>query len=368
MRWEPKQPETARYSCAACNRDIEPHHKPAMLAAGSWKPTAPGPPNVRGYHFNALVSPWITWGELVTQWEAAQDSIERKKTFTNLVLAEPWQESAQEIPEAAALAARCEPFGAEAPAGVSLITAGVDLQHDRLEVEMVGWGKSFESWSLTYSTIYGDPTQPHLWRALDELLGREFRHQSGMPLRISAACVDAGYLPDEVLAFTKERFGRRIYATKVVRRAGRKPIWPRRPIYNRKQLPLFLISADEGKAWFHARLKVHEAGPGFCHFPTGRAMDYFHMLVAEKLVTRYRNGRPYREWINARRERNEALDCRCYSIAALHAMLMQGLSLDAHCAQFEAMLTPPVSPIGDKPKPNGAPQTIRSRFVWGDQA
>ena len=115
MRWEPRQPETARYSCAACNRDIEPHHKPGMLKVGQWKPTATGPPNVRGYQLNALMSPWISWGELVTQFEAAADSIERKKTFTNLVLAEPWQETAQEIPEAAALIARCEPFGAEAP-------------------------------------------------------------------------------------------------------------------------------------------------------------------------------------------------------------------------------------------------------------
>ncbi len=132
-----------------------------------------------------------------------------------------------------------------------------------------------------------------------------------------------------------------------------KPIWPRKPIYNRKQLPLFLISADEGKAWFHNRLKVAEAGPGYCHFPTGRAMDYFHMLATENT-----NHAPIpqrttvpRRWVNVRRERNEGLDCRCYSIASLHSLLMQGLSLDAHCAQFEAMLTPPVSPrrqaIGD---------------------
>ncbi len=120
MRWEPKQPETARYSCAACNyAEIEPERNPPCSPPGHWKPTDsnPGRRTIEATIFSALISPWVQWSELVTQYEAAQDSIERKKTFTNLVLAEPWQESAQEIPEAAALAARCEPFGAEAPCG-----------------------------------------------------------------------------------------------------------------------------------------------------------------------------------------------------------------------------------------------------------
>ena len=295
---------------------------------------------VRGYHFNALISPWVRWSELVAQFEAAADSIERKKTFTNLVLAEVWQDAASEMPGAAVLAGRCEPYAAEVPAGAALIVAGVDLQHDRAEVEIVGFGRGFESWSLAYHTIYGDPTQPGLWLALDELLSKELRHESGMPLRISACCIDAGYLPDEVLAYTKTRFGQRIYGVKSLSVGWSKPIWPRKALYNRKQLPLFLISADEAKMWVHNRLRIEDAGPGYCHFPLGRALDYFHMLTAEKLITRHKNGRPIREWINAKRERNEALDCRVYSVAALHSLLMQGVDLNAHCAAFEAMLAP----------------------------
>ena len=81
----------------------------------------------------------------------------------------------------------------------------MDLQHDRAELEIVGWGPGYESWSLAYITVYGDPAAPHLWQEVDRVLSREFQHQSGMPLRISAACLDAGYLPDEVLAFTKKK-------------------------------------------------------------------------------------------------------------------------------------------------------------------
>jgi phage terminase large subunit GpA-like protein len=152
-----------------------------------------------------------------------------------------------------------------------------------------------------------------------------------------------------------------------------KPIWPRKPIYNRKQMPLFLISSDEAKRWFHQRLRIGERGAGYCHFPTGRPLDYFRGLLCETLLTRYRNGRPHQEWANLRRERNEPLDARCYSIAALFSLLMSGLNLDQHCANFERMLAPPPNrpTSGDLPaaKPNGpaGPSVVRSRFVYGER-
>ena len=115
MRWNPGVPETARYQCASCNREIEESGKRAMAGAGTWKPGAACAPHIRGYHVNALVSPWVRWAELVEQFEASQDSPERKKTFTNLVLAEPWREQQEAPPEAAELAARCEAYPAEVP-------------------------------------------------------------------------------------------------------------------------------------------------------------------------------------------------------------------------------------------------------------
>jgi phage terminase large subunit GpA-like protein len=280
-----------------------------------------------------------------------------RRVFVNTSLAEWVSDEATEPPAAETLAARCEPFAAECPAPVSLLTAGVDLQHDRCEVEVCGWSKGFESWSIAYHTIYGDPSGPHLWEQLDSLLSREFRHESGMPLRISGVCVDAGFLPDEVHAFTRTRFGRRIYAVKGLNNGWTKPIWPRKAIYNAKQLPFFLISVDEAKAWLMRRLPLTE-GPGCCHFPLGRPLDYFRMLTAETLVRRNRAGRVVFEWQNLRRERNEALDARVYSIAALHSLLMGGLNLDQHAEQFAAMLKP--APVNGPP---ASPTVYRSKWM-----
>jgi phage terminase large subunit GpA-like protein len=370
IEWPPSKPEEAAWRCPACGELIPHHLKDSMVDRGRWRATNVGnsqhvgnsqPSRIAGFHLSELVSPWRSWAALAEDWERSKDAPEMRRVFVNTSLAEWTADEVTEPPEAAALAARCEPFAAEVPAPVSLITAGADLQHDRAEVEIVGWSKGFESWSIAYHTVYGDPSGPHLWQQLDALLSREWKHESGMPLRINAACVDCGFLPDEVHAFTRPRFSRRIYSVKGLNNGWSKPIWPRKPVYSSKQLPMFLISVDEAKQWFFRRLTVTE-GAGRCHFPIGRPLDWFRMLTAETLVRRTRAGRAVYEWQNLRRERNEALDARVYAIAALHSLLMAGLNLDAHAASFEAMLKPGL--VDGLPSPP-APQRIYSKFVWG---
>jgi phage terminase large subunit GpA-like protein len=140
LRWEPGQLETVRYRCVSCNREIPKSHKVPMVTMGTWKPTAPNYTNCvisRGYHFNALISPWLRWSELVRQYEAAITP-EAKKSFTNLVLALPWQEQVQPVPEADTLMARAEPYlEGTVPEGGCFLTAGVDVQADRVECEIV---------------------------------------------------------------------------------------------------------------------------------------------------------------------------------------------------------------------------------------
>jgi phage terminase large subunit GpA-like protein len=97
-----------------------------------------------------------------------------RRVFVNTSLAEWTTDETEPPPTAEALAARCEPFAAEVLAPVSLLTAGVDTQHDRARrLKFVGWSKGFESWSIAYASVYGDPSSPHLWQQLDVLLGRE---------------------------------------------------------------------------------------------------------------------------------------------------------------------------------------------------
>jgi phage terminase large subunit GpA-like protein len=218
---------------------------------------------------------------------------------------------------------------------VALITAGVDVQADRLEMEIVGWGRDEESWSIAYHVIPGDVTRNEVWDHLEGLLLAEYLHASGLPMRIVATCIDCGFKDATVLRFTRDRYNRRVYAIKG--RAGESPIWPRKPS-RKNQTPFFMIGVDAAKAAIYDRLKIGKPGPGHCHFPMGRDLEYFEQLTAEKKYTRYHNGFPKQEWRKPANARNEALDARNYAYAALYALYASGLKLAVHCDRFARMV------------------------------
>jgi phage terminase large subunit GpA-like protein len=292
----------------------------------------------------------------VRQYEAAVTP-EAKKSFTNLALALPWQETVQPVPEAETLMARAEPYlEGTIPEGGAFVTAGVDVQADRVELEIVAWGRDFESWSVAYHAIHGDITQPDLWNRLDELLARSWPHASSMPMQIQAACVDASFAGAEVTSFTRNKHGRRIYATKGLSSAFGKPIWPRRASYDKNRMPLYLVSADEAKLWVANRMRIDKPGAGYMHTPISRPRDWYEMLTVEKLML----VKGQRKWVNALRARNEAFDARCLAVCALHSRLLAGLDLNRWCEEFAVMLAPPVI---STPKPNGPPAVTRSKWM-----
>ena len=149
-----------------------------------------------------------------------------------------------------------------------------------------------------------------------------------------------------VLHFTRDRYNRRVYATKG--RAGESPIWPRKPS-RKNQTPFFMIGVDAAKTAIYDRLKLRDVGPGYCHFPIGRDLEYFEQLTAERKFTRYHNGFPKQEWRKPANARNEGLDARVLAYAALHALYASGLKLPVHCDRFARMVqtrrgeTPPAT-------------------------
>src|SRR5690349_6828371 len=144
-----------------------------MLAAGEWvaeKPEHPYP----SFHLNALYSPWTTWPELIGEFHSARKSPERLQVFTNTVLAETWEATGEEQADPTQLGSRREVYAAEVPDGVGVLTAGVHVQKDRLELLVMGWGKDQESWLVKHERLFGDPEQADVWQRLDAELVREW--------------------------------------------------------------------------------------------------------------------------------------------------------------------------------------------------
>jgi terminase, large subunit len=228
------------------------------------------------------------------------------------------------------------------PEPAVVLTAGIDVQDDRIEVQLVAWGRGEESWALDYQTFHGSPAESSIWQLLDTYLQTTHTHSSGLSLRISSACIDTGgHHTQATYAWVRPRQGRRIHAVKGINQPGR-PIINRPTMSNLGRVKLFPIGVDTAKDTIYGRLKIAEPGPGYMHFPAGFDGEYFKQLTAEQVVTRHHRGFAKREYVKTR-PRNEALDTFVYAYAAL---LILGANLDRMVDAMErkAEAAPPPAP------------------------
>ncbi len=333
LKWPKNEPEKAAYECEHCQHSIKEHYKTWMLDNGYWEAQATGDNRTAGFHISSLYSPlgWRSWAEIARSWIDAQGSDAAIKSFKNTELGETYTESG-EAPEWQRLYDRREDYRiGQIPAGGLLLTAGVDVQKDRLEIEIVAWGRERESWSVDYRVLQGDPVKPDVWRGLDAILSETFTHEGGTEMAIIRLAIDTGYATQEVYDWVR-RQPDRVIAIKGVERLGSAIGTPNhidvttQGKRKRRGLLVWPVGSSFGKSELYGCLRKErptdeqrESGesfpPGYCHFPK-YGEEYFKQLTSERLVTiKDRRGFPRREWRKLR-ERNEALDCRVYARAA----------------------------------------------------
>jgi phage terminase large subunit GpA-like protein len=227
------------------------------------------------------------------------------------------------------------------PDGVAVITTGVDVQDDRVELETVGWGRNEESWSLGLEVIEGDPDTSMLWDQVDASLKRIWRRADGRGFEVMAACIDSGgHHTQRVYNFAKERLGRRIWAIKgeSARSGARSPVWPvKRPTSKTKQsFRPIILGVNAAKDVIRTRLHLEKPGPGYMHFPADRDVNYFAQMVSERSVLKVLNGQRFRVWELPPGRANEALDMRVYAYAALCGLMHFGLGLNRRADEVQA--------------------------------
>lgn len=314
----------AHYVCSDCGAVIDEHHKTAMIAAGRWVPENPGA-KVRGYAINALyyqIGLGPRWSDLVEMWLDAQNDPARLKTFVNDRLAEAWEDPSMRAVRHNAIADRAEPYALRtAPAGVLIVTAGVDTQDNRLAVHITGWGRGMAFWTLDYVELPGDPADEAVWTSLTELLSRPIEHASGATLRIEAVAIDAGgHRTEAVKNFVRQRRVRRPMAT-FGAVANNAPVLGKgkavdvtwRGATDKRGVMIHQVGTVEAKHWLYGRLSTdseRDAEARLCHFSHDLVPEYFAGLVSETY-------NPARNRFEKRRgARNEPLDTWVYSYAA----------------------------------------------------
>ena len=381
-------PETAGVVCPKCGVKWTESQRQKAIATGGYEARAPFT-GIAGFHCNAYCCPRSSLPRIVRRYLEAKGNPEREKTFFNLIEARTWAKKGDSA-NWEILVGRREPWAiGEAPAGVRFLTAGVDVQDDRLELGVFGWGRDKQSWLVDYRVLHGDTSQPQVWGRLTEALNAEYPHASGQSLPIRVMAVDSGghrtrQCYDFVARHSQPAWAkqsgiaaprvRTVAAVKgadrwdgIVVQAGKPDGAKRRAAW------VFTLGVshikDELVGWLQSEWPSRgdlESGKaaypfGAHHVPEDITDEYFKQLCSETLETERARGRTVRVWRTKPGHRNEALDIFVYARAAAH---MYGLDRfgDHKWRDLDAVLAPSVADAPDAmPEPAPPPPVVVRR-------
>lgn len=333
--------DTVSMECINCKEEIS-----EMDWKGSphkWIAKHPERRKSRTFHLSGLISPWMSWQEIIEEFQQAKRRLEKYhdvndlKTFINTKLGECWEET--ELDEGAVdkevLMDRAEHYAADIPDGVLLLTASVDVQDDRFEIEVRGWARDYETWGIYKTELYGDLEKKETWDELEEYLRTTFYFGDGRELNIAAFAIDTGgHHTNRTYKWIKamKKKGKRVYGVKGYSQKEGIPLIYKRTKVDIKEknrngreivvdsTTIFILGVDSGKEDITNRLKIEEPGEGYCHFPSnkGRGYDkeYYEGLTSEHKIDKTVRGKTKKVWVKKAGARNEPLDLFNYNYAA----------------------------------------------------
>lgn len=303
----------------------------------------------RSFHMNAFANPVLGWAELIDEHKKAYRRMKKyhddndMRTFVNTRLAVTWDITDME--EGAVddnmLQKRAEAYGAELPDGVIVLTAAVDVQDNRLEVEVRGWARNYETWGIYKTEIYGELHLSETWDRMEEYLDRTFTFGDGRELGVSIFLIDSGgHHTNQVYKWSKNmrKKGKRCVTIKGMDRDNDIPLIYKKSIVSIRETlrdgtttdrvidrtVLQILGVNAGKEDISNRLKITEPGEGYCHFPSdpGRGYDekYYKGLTSERRVFKQVNGKLKVTWEKKAGARNEPFDLLNYNYAAIELL------------------------------------------------
>ena len=307
--------------CGAIEREVVWKRQPIK-----WIAEHPEIKDVRGFHLNELASPWKHWDEIVADFlEAKRQGKQMLQVWHNTSLGLPWEEDG-DLDIKDILLKRREFYNCFIPKDVLVLTCGVDTQDNRLEYEIVGWGRDKVSYGIKYGVLYGDTGKKEVWKQLDDVIFATYERQDGLQMQVMTTCIDSGgHHTQEVYDYCRKREMRRVWAIKGQGGSG-VPYIQRPKSRNKAKVWLFNIGVDVGKDTMASRLKTNfPSEAGFCHFPIeedrGYDEQYFEGLTAERRQIRTVNGSIKINWVvKYEGIRNEPFDIRNYATAALEIL------------------------------------------------
>ncbi|HII1916754.1 TPA: phage terminase large subunit family protein, partial [Escherichia coli] len=353
LKWEKGKPETVYYLCehnGCVIRQSELDQTDGRWICdntGMW--TRDGltfysagdeeipPPRSISYHIWTAYSPFTTWVQIVYDWLDALKDPNGVKTFINTTLGEPYEEAVAEKLSFELLLEKVCHYDAQVPLRVVYLTAGIDSQKNRYEIYVWGWAPGEEAFLIDKQIIMGRPEDEDTLKRVDAVIRKKYRHADGTEISISRVCWDTGGIDQDIVYQRSRKHGTFFVLPIKGASVYGKPVITMPKKRNQRGVFLCEVGSDTVKEMLYARfalpvVSASEVAPYTFRFPDNP--DIFSdveakQLVAEELVEKVVNGRVKLQW-DARKRRNEALDCLVYAYAALRISVQRWqLDLDA---------------------------------------
>ena len=308
--------------CIDCHKHISELQRMPMVRKGEWRITNhdPARKDFPGFWFSDLISPFSSLKNIVKAWlDIGMDQL-KLKNFINEVLGEAWKEEIRDKISEEKLYNRREKYPAPVPYGVGMLTMGVDVQDDRLEYSVYGWGAGDETWLIEHKIILGSPGLDEVWETLDGAIWKGYQHESGAGLLVERVCIDSGHFTSRVYNFCHGK-GPKVVCIKGQGGAG-VPLIPAKAVMSGpRHTKRFDLGTDAIKDQVYAYLNNKDEGPGYVHFPEHADpehgdydLEFFKQITSEVPSYRYVSGQKTRYYKQIR-ARNEAIDTYCYAYA-----------------------------------------------------
>ena len=330
LKYDKQDLSTVHYACEECGSLIAEHQKTWMLENGYWEATNPnGQSGMAGFHLSSLYSPagWLSWSAIARQWidaveKSTKGDFAALKTFINTILGETYDAEQDKVKSAEVKTLVSRYALRSIPRGVLVLTAGVDTQDNRLEVQLVGWSEGEKPWVIDYHVIHGDTSTHEPWDELTKYLETPLQNQFGQLMRIEATAIDAGgHRTHAVYNYCRMHKSRGVFAVRGAVQAN-KPIIgkPSKVDFSTSgkvvggSADYWAVGTDTAKDLLMGKIKssIEQGQEDLWNivFSDQLPDEYFNQLTAECYDPNKRR------WVKPAGRRNEALDTFVYAIAA----------------------------------------------------
>ena len=374
-------PDDPHFTCIECGCEIREHHRAEMKKRLEWRAeNEKAKPHHRSFWIWSAYSVLQSFARIVQEWLNAKGDPASERVFLNDTCGLAYETDGESPPWEVLRdrAANSDYPRGLIPHGGLLITLGVDCQGDRVEWQLLAWGRDNRRWIVEYGIFPGHIAEEKTRQMLDDLLEQTWPNAAGRRIQADMLAIDGNAWTEDVWAWARRHSSSRVIMVRGAPRddapllarvkkersekSGRVLKYSRR-FYNFGASTLKM-------ALYRNLVKTDPLERAFVGLPKGLDDEFFRQLTAERRkAVKNRSGFTVYQWMKDPSQANEGLDTHLQAEAAAIRLGVRSMP-DATWSAYEAerdtpapdrqldledlmMVTQPAVPV----PPRGAPRS-----------